>query len=98
MAWWAYVLIALVILGIVGGIGSAVNQSNPDWDATSVAVIILVVCGVIYGIYRFVSGGGGGGGGGGVGGNANQYQQIIFGSNESRFGQRGNAKYGYPRK
>jgi hypothetical protein len=27
-------------------------------------VIILVVCGVIYGIYRFVSGGGGGGGGG----------------------------------
>ena len=53
-------LIALVILGIVGGIGSAVNQSNPDWDATSVAVIILVVCGVIYGIYRFVSGGGSG--------------------------------------
>jgi len=53
------VLIALIILGIVGSIGSAVNKSNPDWDGTSVAVIILVVCGVIYGIYRFVSGGGG---------------------------------------
>ena len=93
-------LIALIILGIVGSIGSAVNKSNPDWDGTSVAVIILVVCGVIYGIYRFVSGGGGGGG---INSSA-WYAQSREGNgtgiinNENVNEQRKRASYNYRRK
>ena len=94
-------LIALLILGIVGSIGSAVNKSNPDWDATSVAVIILVVCGVIYGIYRFVSGGGGGGGSASSINYPAWYAQNRGGNNADNGNmneQRRSATYGYPRK